>query len=294
MTIIKYPQIFYKEDSLAARSKKRSARAVVIIGLLAVLHEMFALISGFAGSENLYILTRVLIAVTTAVLGKEIFNSTQKKYADSWYDSRAAAESIKTVYFRYLTCADPFRTEIPRDEAEEALLTRLETVLLGLGKSVVQKDQLIERSVLDWAWSRRTEPLSARMEFYLSERIEDQLNWYSSKSSILTKLAERIKIVSIASTMVSLFFAIVSIFLQGVSGIGGFFLIFAVLIFGFGEVQGYKNAHSYKVTHAEILEAKIEIQAIKDDQRWSEYVDDIEEAFSREHVTWRASKSRSL
>src|SRR5256885_1854042 len=52
-----------------------------------------------------------------------------KSYERSWYRARAAAESIKTLAWRYMTGAPPYTAELPERDADQRFTADLRKVL---------------------------------------------------------------------------------------------------------------------------------------------------------------------
>jgi len=292
MTVIKFPKVFIEQDALAIKSQRRSKISVILIGCLAVVYEILGIAAGAVEDSALFWLPLVLTVVVSGVLVRELFASSRRRLEVPWYDARAAAESIKTVYLRYLVRAEPFSHDLPRAEAEQKLQNRIVEVMRGLGK-VVESDVLAKDvSVLDWAWSTRSLSLQQRIEFYASNRIMNQLGWYSSKSALLKRKARQWTAASVIAAIISLLVASFAIFVEGLRGFGSPFLQIAVVTFGYVAIRNFRrDSRAYAVTKLEIEDAYKKLEFVSDDLAWSHFVDEIEEAFSREHVTWRASHS---
>gem|GEM_PF-3054894 len=292
MNLVVFPKIFTEQDALAIKSQRRSKISVILIGCLAVVYEILGIAAGAVEDSALFWLPLVLTVVVSGVLVRELFASSRRRLEVPWYDARAAAESIKTVYFRYLVRAEPFFDDLPRAGAEQKLQNRIVEVMRGLGK-VAESDVLAKDvSVLDWAWSTRSLSLQQRMEFYASNRIMNQLGWYSSKSALLKRKARQWTVVSVIAAFISLVVASFAIYVEGLRGFGSPFLQISVVTFGYVAIRNYRrDGRAYAVTKLEIEDAYKKLEFVSDDLAWSHFVDEIEEAFSREHVTWRASHS---
>ena len=295
MTAVQFPQIFHEQDGLAIRSQKRSRYTVIVVGLLAIVYEVIGILSGRFPDGAFEWSLPLLTVLATAILLAELYSSSRLRLEVPWYDARAAAESIKTVFFRYLVAVEPFSVTLSRIEAEAALCERIEAVMRGLGKTANGKALLLESAVLDWGWSIRAAPLTERIEFYVSNRIKNQIQWYSTKSIALAKTARRWSMLSVGAAAISLLLASTSVFITGLKGYGSLFLQIAIVTYGYVAIRNYRrDARAYEITAAEIEDAYKGVVSLHDDAVWSHFVDEIEEAFSREHVTWRASHTGSL
>lgn len=292
---VRYPRSFVKEDVLAVRKERRHRTTLFIVGIVAVLLEVLSWFSGLSGTETWHSVARVLFVIAVGFLGLELFRSNAKKLEIPWYEARAAAESIKTVYWRYIMHAEPFAAATLRADSETALLQRIEDVLTGLGKSPDSRTALVESEVLDWAWAVRTANMPLRVDFYIHERLKNQANWYGAKSKSLTRYARRASIIAITTTAVAFALSIVGFWTDAAGSWSEVFLEVAVVVFAYAAIRNYRrDSRVYEFTRQEIETAARQIHPHLSQDDWAHLVDEIEEVFSREHVTWQASHSSEI
>lgn len=293
--VARYPKCFVKEDSLAARKQRRHRTTLFIVGIVAVLLEVLSWFSGLSGMGTWHLGARVLFVIALGFLGLELLHSSSKKLEIPWYDARAAAESIKTVFWRYIMQAEPFAASVSRTESEDALLRRIEDVLTGLGKSPDSRTELVEKEVLDWAWAVRTALLPLRMDFYVRDRVRDQSNWYQTKSRSLDRYARRASGLAIAAAVVAFVLSILSFWTDSAGSWSEVSFEVSVVVFGYAAIRNYRrDSRVYEFTKHEIETAANQIHAQLTQEDWGRLVDEIEEVFSREHVTWQASHSGEI
>ena len=99
------------------------------------------------------------------------------------YDGRAAAESAKTLIWRYLVGGNPFGlTEVSEEEAERLLLHRFRQIAAELrGAHLVPISDAADQ--IGPALRRvRSLPLEERRALYRSGRIDAQHAWYRGKA----------------------------------------------------------------------------------------------------------------
>lgn len=292
---VRYPRCFAKEDSLAARKQRRHRTTLFIVGIVAVLLEVLSWFSGLSERGMWNLVARVLFVIALGFLGLELLHSNSKKLEIPWYDARAAAESIKTVFWRYIMQAEPFAASMSRKESEDALLRRIEDVLTGLGKSPDSRTELVEKEVLDWAWAVRTALLPLRMDFYVRDRVRDQSNWYQTKSKSLDAYARRASVLAIAAAVVAFVLSILSFWTDSAGSWSEVSFEVSVVVFGYAAIRNYRrDSRVYEFTKYEIETAANQIHAQLTQEDWACLVDEIEEVFSREHVTWQASHSGEI
>ena len=138
----------------------------------------------------------------------------------------------------------------------------------------------------------RSRPLNERIQVYRDDRVANQQGWYSSNS---VKNAARANIwasAGIASTSLALLIGI----LAGVNdwtfdAVGVFSALAAAIAAWLGLKQHQILARSYAVASNELSTISTQIETRSwDEDTWSRYVNDAEEAISREHTSWRASR----
>lgn len=292
---VRYPECFIGEDLLSNRKQRRHRRTVLFVGATAVLLEVLSWFTGLIATGAWHVGARVLFSIAIGFLGWELLVSSSKKLEVPWYDARAAAESIKTVFWRYLTQAEPFGSTKSRTESEEQLYRRIEEVLRGLGKTPQSRDLLVGSESLDWAWAARTAPLAKRIDLYVRSRVADQKGWYVAKSATLRVYARRASAIAILAAFVALVLSIVSFWNDSAGGWSEVSFEVSVVVFGYASIRNYsRDSRVYEFTAQEIESAASQIHSGLSQQEWAELVDEIEEVFSREHVTWQASHSGEI
>jgi hypothetical protein len=215
-----------------------------------------------------------------------------------WYQSRALAESIKTTAWRYAMKANPFDVS----ETDEAATKRFREFLAGILKanrqlgSVISANDVKDAQVTDEMRANRRLSVKDRIEAYRSKRIENQQSWYSDKSK--GNATKRI-VWSIAIALI-FFLLVCSIFGEDVVPqlIASNFdslLVLCTAVIGWVEVKRYGElAASYAITSHEIGIIKEQIEIVQDEESLSEYVNETERAFSREHTQWLARSEVEL
>lgn len=213
---------------------------------------------------------------------------------DIWYNGRAVAESVKTRAWRWMMRADPYDKLDSEAIAEsafigdiKAILTQNRSLAMALSTNAYLAEPIspIMRAI-------RKLPVQDRLAVYLSDRVQDQANWYSQKYLFNRRRAQR------------WFWS--SVLLHGVA-IGMLLLrvqdpklhlpveVIAVAATGILTwLQAKKHnelASSYSLTAHEIVMVKGESMSISDEESLSEYVVSSEAAFSREHTQWTARKN---
>ena len=106
-----------------------------------------------------------------------------KKYEQVWFDCRAIAESTKTATWRYIIGASPFSLDMP--DVDEIFLNELREIRKArpvAEQFLVSTGSIVEPDT-DTAKQIRGSDLEHRKAIYLRDRLDDQLRWYSGKST---------------------------------------------------------------------------------------------------------------
>lgn len=207
----------------------------------------------------------------------------------TWYDGRAAAESIKTLAWRYSVCGDPFPTTLTESEAQKRLRHRVREVTAELSDVLVFTGEgPIATSAMN---DLRAQPFDVRKKSYIEGRTIDQQRWYTRKARHNQKLSRIWRSTLLLTEIVAVVLALGKI-------IGGWPIDFAGLL-GAGIAAGAAwvavkqfspLAAAYSVASNE-LSIQAEDLASTEESAWTHEVADAEEAISREHTTWIASRT---
>jgi hypothetical protein len=210
-----------------------------------------------------------------------------------WYDGRAVAESAKTLTWRYLVGGRPFgRNEVSEREAEQLLLDRFRQITRDVkGAHLVPVSGAAEQ--ISPALRRvRSLPLEERRALYRSERIHDQQAWYARAARWNERRATQWSLVLTSLEALGLAGGVLKatgalkVDLLGLTG--------AVVAAGAAWVQAKQHqtlANAYAVASQELSAISAQIDWVSGEAEWAHFVDQAEEAVSREHTLWRASRT---
>jgi hypothetical protein len=210
-----------------------------------------------------------------------------------WYDGRAVAESAKTLTWRYVVGGSPFgRQEADDREAERLLLDRFRQIAADLrGAHLVP--------VAGEAGQLRPElrrlrglPLEERRELYRSQRINAQQAWYARSARRNERRTTQWSVALTSLEALGLTGGVLKatgVLTVDLLGFGG-----ALVAAGVAWVQAKQHqnlANAYAVASHELSAIGAQIDWLSTEAEWAHFVDQAEEAISREHTLWRASRS---
>jgi hypothetical protein len=225
----------------------------------------------------------------------ELFLLTNKPER-TWYEGRAAAESVKTLSWRYMMDAEPFESGKSSHEADQLFLQQLEDVLGVLRELELVPQDIDGEQITSAMQLVRSATLLERKAIYEEERVCEQQGWYSRKAQWNRERANRWTRAMLAVETLGTIAAVlktVGIIEVDLLGFAG--AIVASMAAWLQTKQHRTLATAYAVTALELasVRTRIKHQALESD--WARFVSDAEEAFSREHTLWKASRGmRSL
>jgi hypothetical protein len=208
-----------------------------------------------------------------------------------WYEARAAAESAKSLAWRYAVGGDLFEVAKPAQEADDLFRRRLQETLTDLSRSVHGVTFSEQGQITDALRHLRAQDLSTRRQAYLEGRVADQQRWYERKQARNQELARFAQGISIVLEVLSILLAVA----QAIGLLGINLQTFATAILAGG--IAWSQAHRYQDLAATYNVAAKEAEAMKgllpaesDEGAWADFVEHAETAFSREHRLWRATR----
>jgi hypothetical protein len=205
-----------------------------------------------------------------------------------WYDGRALAESAKTLAWRYSIGAAPF--PIGGRDADDLLLKRLAALLQDAPATGIAPTNA--PPISDAMRRLRAAPLEQRRRAYLRGRVEDQCEWYRRRATTNSARARRWRLallgMEIAGIVLAFCGAIWSTTWLGLAGVVA--AVIAAAAAWLAVRQHEALARAYTFAHGELMIARERLLLAGDEAAWAMETADTEEAISREHTMWRASR----
>ncbi|WP_059499118.1 DUF4231 domain-containing protein [Burkholderia sp. ABCPW 11] len=280
-----FPPIYNAADKASKDAQKNFFRALggnlFFIVVAAILSVANVQTRGFA-------LLQIVPLVIT--LGLTIYLAARQPQR-IWYGTRALAESVKTVSWRYMMKAEPFnRSDVDDRDHFRDSLTKIfnsnrrvseHAVQMAAGSQITQK--MLEVRALS---------LQERVRLYEVERVNDQHVWYTNKAKINKKSSRWWFGLLIGLNVVALLFASGKVAYPTTN-----YWPTDILVAAAGAVMAWLQtkrfqelAASYTLTAHEIGLLRIALPDGTSEHAFSVYVGDAENAFSREHTQWQARR----
>lgn len=284
--MFEYPALYETAGEMSATSQSAYLWLIRIEYALLFLAAVFSM--NWSKEPTFFILYALVLLASLGVL---ICRSWMKPEQD-WYRGRALAESIKTSSWRYVMRSSPFEDAasiiIPRGEFREHLLA-----ILKANRFIGDKmppDSAAKQQIPASMEEVRARDLEQRKAFYSEHRIKEQRNWYSAKAGANKRASRRWMVAGIVAYAVAIVLALTRIEypdweLWPIEPV----IVLASSFVGWTQIKKFNElASSYTLTAHEIGIIQNRIGEIDKEEDFSEFVNDAEQAFSREHTQWVA------
>jgi protein-S-isoprenylcysteine O-methyltransferase Ste14 len=209
-----------------------------------------------------------------------------------WYESRAAAESAKTLCWRFAVGGKPFPESMSDDEAKRLLASRFTEIGRELKYVEISAPASPGGEITSGMLRLRHAPRSTRIKAYDRDRIRSQQDWYASKSRWNERRARTWLKAVLTAEGLGLLGGVVKA--TGIVDIGllGLFSAIAAAIGAWLQMKQHRTlAAAYNVTARELRQVATLVDEAMSPDDWANFVDQAEEAISREHTMWVASRT---
>jgi hypothetical protein len=292
-----YASAFVIADRTAAWGQQTHLRLTRLeLGLL-ILAAASGLVSAPIGDRHIDLgglIAVILFALTLALRAYRMSTRPTR----IWQDGRAAAESIKTLCWRYAAGSRLFPPDMDDAAADRLFVERLTDVLGGIRDlPTVQQTGAVHEEITPWMRQLRAAPLDTRRTAYERDRIDDQQHWYAVKSEFNRSRSERWSVVVLALEFVGVVVGAIKAFdlLSSDSAEGVVLALVATVgaaAAAWVQAKQYATlASAYAIANEELAAIRVLTAHVTDETSWTEFVDSAEAAISREHTMWRASRT---
>lgn len=286
------PGLYEATDAASLEGQRRYVAAIRFSLILAVAAAITGVFSWTVGARGIDLAAfgTALALIGIAVL--EIYVSSARP-ADQWYDGRAFAESAKSLAWRYSVGGTPFARQVDEEgSVRRRFGLQMSQLLEEAPQTSIKPSQ--RRVVTDRMAALRASDLATRKAAYLEFRIDDQQKWYAAKAERNARLAARWRTALLFIEAAGIVAAIVKAF--GYVNIDLAGVVAAVIAAGtaWASLRQFSTlARAYTFAANELVIARDRLELVDNEADWAAEVADSEEAVSREHTMWRASRSRS-
>jgi ABC-type multidrug transport system fused ATPase/permease subunit len=208
---------------------------------------------------------------------------------EKWWNGRAGAESAKTLTWRYIAGGLPFA--ISTKDADATFAQRIRDIASDVARlePVSASAAVITSDMREL----RCMSLDERVRLYLNERINEQLKWYAEKSRFNTQKSTRWSVVTMVAQTLALLYAIIAAVQHWEMNLVAALSAVAAVSVAWSAIKQFDVlGRSYAVASQELSMIATRIESdVWNEESWPSFVDEAEEAISREHTSWRASRA---
>jgi len=282
---LELPGIFVAADAASVRGQRNYLRlsAMRFISLFAA-----ALTGalGFLGGTCDVVGALLLLAFVVAAFAE--FGLIRFQPERAWYSGRAVAESVKTLSWRFAVKGEPFGGSLDLAEAERLLLERIREVVK---KGSDRIDLVVGPAVVTESMrTLRLTRLEVRRAAYLLQRTQAQRSWYSTNAAKNQKRASMFRYALLAGELIAVVAAAVALGRDVPLDFAGVLAALVAAGAAWMALKQYSQLTSaYRVAAVELGIQESIIESVEVD-KWDQAVADAEEAISREHTMWLASR----
>jgi hypothetical protein len=284
------PQLFKAADKASIDAQKSFVRGTrVRLGLLVVAAALgvTAWRVGDPKIDVLAIISTALFVLAILVEGLLWKNRPDK----TWYDARAVAESTKTLAWKFAVRSEPF-SDPTVDEADmvHRLLGRFDNIrqqFAGLELAAVNA-----QSISPWMREQRQADWPERKAVYLRERLQDQKNWYDGKAKYNRRRSTQWRFALVGLEFFGFVASLVAAFSESAPMLAPALAALVVAVVAWLETKQHDfNARAYAAAVYDLAQAEAKLEVARDEAEWAAEVESAEEAISREHTLWLASRN---
>jgi hypothetical protein len=279
--------MYVSSDYASGRGQKRT-KILVKLELSGLIIASLAGVASYrVGIDQFDLLAAASGLAFTGALISTAMRASQRPEGD-WYVGRAAAESIRTMAWRYAVGGDPFPNVVPATEASARYLTRLEAILHELRETDLSSGPSGAHEITPAMNKVRAADLRTRRLIYQRDRVEDQLGWYQRRTITHKKKAARWFTITILASALGIVAAGLKFFHAIDFDMLGVFASIASAATAWNQLNQHRNLVSaYSLTASELGIIRDRIPGVPD-HKWPVFVADCEDAISREHTMWLA------
>jgi len=287
-----YPNYFIAGDTVSTHAQSKYINFVKWDLLLMVFSALLSIYNYHTEESKTFVYAVSGLMLLFAMLISITLKT--KKYEDTWYRGRALAESCKTLTWRFIMCSEFFENSITEEESEKRFIKRIKEInneFPDLSNAISAKK--INAPIITNEMKKiRKLSLIDRKAYYLENRIENQIEWYSSKADNNKSKYEN----WFTSVIICQFLALIAIaylvkYPMSDFNLVGLFSTISASGFSWLQLKKYQeNKEAYTTATSELNSIKAEANRNFSDEEFSKYVLDSENAMSREHTMWLAQK----
>ncbi len=281
------PALFAAADRLSLAGQATSVRGTSAYLVLLLIAAGGGLVDWEVrdGAINVGGAVSVLAFASSLVMG---FFFVQRRPEARWYRARAAAESAKTLAWKYAVGGAPFPVGVPDPDG---LLVRRLSEVVGTMRDLGLPPPDGGAQITAAMRRLRADTPERRRQAYLRGRIDDQCSWYSKKALVNDRRGRQWAITSSLLLLTGLVCGAARALGFTDLDLLGLLAAAAASAAAWAQLRQHRTlAASYGTAAQELALTRPLLERVVGEDDWARAVSDAEEAISREHATWIARR----
>ncbi|MFG2846248.1 DUF4231 domain-containing protein [Kitasatospora sp. NPDC048296] len=285
------PEFFWTADTASLRGQRRAV-------LLSAWELLLLLVAAATGSADGEPWAWPAAAAYLGAMALAVVISRQNPQG-LWYEGRAAAESVKTLAWKFAVRADAYQPP-PRSlpDAEGLYRFQLDRVLGAFRDSpvAVPGPGAEHAGITEAMRDLRNQPLAVRREVYLNERIRVQHDWYRAKARYCARAGHWAGVLGVLLPALGLVLAVLRALGAYTYDALGTVSAVAASVTAWAQLRQYRPlaaAYGLAADELELIRfqlAQLDLESVDAEEIWARLARDAEDAVSREHTTWQARR----
>lgn len=285
-----FPILFKIADEKSDKAQKRFININISILVLLVLSSLSSIYTIQSETPNSLVIFCTCSLIFSTLLNLFILFFRPEK---NWYEGRAIAESVKTLTWKFITGTTPFEINLDNEKSQLLFNENLKKIIgqrkdfyVLIGKKYPNENMISEEMI-----SIRNSSFEERKKMYLDARVQDQINWYSKKSTENGKYKTTTFIIMIGFQILGIIFFILELNDKMLFSFTSISIALTSILLTWLQLKRFQElTESYAITAMELKFIKDKSKFIFNDNDLDKYVDDTESAISREHTLWLARR----
>jgi hypothetical protein len=284
-----FPALFQAADAASLSAQKTYLGLFKGTLLLLLVGALLGSFSAAGWQQTSRVASAVLFGVSI------VLNATMKMLAPekTWFGARAIAESVKSSSWRYMAGGEPYGHELAPKAADESFLDELRSIMAQKTSLAWDHFNMTPTPQITGEMrTRRQLPTAERLQFYLTERIKDQREWYASKAVRSQASYLRWFWLTMAGQVAALTSAILMTrVVDSPANLTGALSAVSAAFMAWLQVKKYQElAQSYALAAHELGIIEAQATHLGDEHEVAAFVANAENAISREHTMWIARR----
>lgn len=290
-----YPSLWAKSDKASFKAQRLHLwlQRMYLTSLVAggIIGSITAFVVNNWGVK-LYIVTAIVLTIGFVIL--LVIRSQQ--YDKIWFDCRAVAESVKTATWRFMMHTPPFRDDASVDKKFILELQEIRKARPGVEKHLAGTSASNPSEITSFMKQIRSLSFEQRKILYLKDRVHNQKSWYSDKAKNCTCAASTWFWGIIALQTMAVVLSIIQASVNGLSvNLVTVLTTCAAALVAWNQTKRNDElVQSYSLASQELSEMESIASNIDSENEFTQLVEQVEEAISREHTLWCARRDVRL